>query len=76
MSSRIVRTFWIHERLHCVLVNDGDDTFAVQVFIGDQPFVTDPIGKPQDATERADALFHIFCPDPDTPATSAAGPRA
>ena len=59
LIAEIVETFWVVGDLRCVLVRNPAGHLAVQVFIKDEAFVTDPCLGP-DAAERAAVLLTIF----------------
>jgi hypothetical protein len=55
----LVRTFWTLGEFRCVLLRE-DRRLSVQVFINEQPFLTEPSKDPAEALERAEALFTVF----------------
>jgi hypothetical protein len=55
----LVRTFWTLGAFRCVLMRE-DKRLAVQVFINDQPFLTEPSRDAAEALGQAEALFTVF----------------
>ena len=54
-----VRTFWTLGDFRCVLVRQAN-RLSVQVFIGEQPFLTEPSQDQIEAIAQAEALFAVF----------------
>ena len=58
--STILRTYWLHDTLRCVLVEE-DSRLTMQVWIEDRPFLTERILDALHATKRAEALYVVLC---------------
>jgi hypothetical protein len=55
----LVRTFWTLGDFRCVLVREAG-RLSVQVFINEQPFLTEPSKDSIEATTQAETLFAVF----------------
>jgi hypothetical protein len=55
----LVQTFWTLGDFRCVLVRQAG-RLSVQVYIGEQPFLTEPSQDQMEASVQAEALFAVF----------------
>ena len=61
MDTGVLRTMWVLDAFRCVLRRE-QDRYALYVLIRNEPFLMESARTLEEAEQKADTLYAVFCP--------------